>query len=113
MMPTMRNGQFVLALRRYSRLRRGDIVLLRRGPEVLVKRIAYVSSDHVAPLDRPLFQEVRDYFASGSDPDDLVVPADRVVVLGDNRTRSDDSRRFGPVPESDILGRVVAVSPIP
>ena len=35
------------------------------------------------------------------------VDGDDVVVLGDNAAASTDSRTFGPVPRSSVLGRVV------
>lgn len=38
----------------------------------------------------------------------IYVPSDHVLPLGDNRDNSRDGRYFGPVPESDITGRVVA-----
>ena len=79
MEPAMRNGDWWLVLRT-SRVRPGDAVLL-------------------AHPDRP----------------DLLV-VKRVVerrgdgwwVLGDNPQASEDSRRFGPVPDALILGRLLA-----
>lgn len=37
------------------------------------------------------------------------VPAGRYFVMGDNRTKSDDSRYWGTVPYSAIIGRVFAI----
>ena len=44
----------------------------------------------------------------GGEFDDVVVPKDCVFVLGDNRTASVDSRKFGCIPLSRIEGKVVA-----
>ena len=38
-----------------------------------------------------------------------VVPAADVFVLGDDRCQSADSRTFGPVPKSDIIGRAFLI----
>jgi len=113
MMPSLRDGQLVLALRYVGALKRGHVVLVRRGPEILVKRVCYLPGDHIARMDRPLFAGVRDFFEVGAGADDLVVPAGRIVVMGDNRPRSDDSRRFGPISLRSVAGRVIATSSVP
>lgn len=38
------------------------------------------------------------------------VPKDTLVVMGDNRSNSCDSRVFGPVPEANITGKVVKIN---
>ena len=42
-------------------------------------------------------------------PGPVKIPDGSYYVMGDNRTDSEDSRFFGPIPESLIVGRAVAV----
>ena len=42
-------------------------------------------------------------------PGPVKIPAGDYYVMGDNRTDSEDSRYFGPIPKSLIVGRAVAV----
>ena len=92
--------------------------------EDLVKRVIGVGGDHVVccdaqerivlngvPLDEP-------YLKPGGGTAqvrfDVVVPAGRIFVMGDNRADSADSRyhleeQQGSVPDGNVVGRVVAV----
>ncbi len=43
-------------------------------------------------------------------PGPVKIPAGEYYVMGDNRENSEDSRFFGPIPKSLIVGRAVAVA---
>lgn len=95
---------------------RGAIVTLAQPNEparVLIKRIVGLPGETIAidqgivlidgrRLDEPyvVYNDRRDMPAQR-------VPEDSVYVLGDNRPNSGDSRQFGPVPLSDLLGVAV------
>lgn len=101
---------------RFSRPQRGQIVAFRHersAPEVYLKRIIGVPGDRVAiergvvilngtPLSEPYvrFRDARSAAAA-------VVPSGEYYVLGDNRANSDDSRSWGFVPASDLIGRAM------
>ncbi|MFN8036217.1 MAG: signal peptidase I [Acidimicrobiia bacterium] len=115
---------------------RGDIVVFRRPPDFhekdindLVKRVIGLPGDTVeAPggkvtingraLDEPYLAKgtVTDFesptwdFPNCAKPADgkrgCVVPAGSYLVLGDNRGSSQDGRKFGPIKEKLIIGRV-------
>ena len=54
---------------------------------------------------------VEPYLPAGTTTSDfpaVVVPPETVWVMGDNRANSADSRIFGPVPESTVVGRAFA-----
>jgi signal peptidase I len=100
---------------------RGDVVVLE-SPEderVLLKRVVAVPGDTVAIRDGVTFIDgirAADPHAAttageGGGPDfgPTLVPADRYLVLGDNRGNSKDSRMFGFVARRRILGRAGGV----
>ena len=56
------------------------------------------------PIDEP-------YLSDGTQMADYgpeTIPVGTVFVMGDNRSRSQDSRRFGPIEASSIIGRAFA-----
>lgn len=115
MLPTYRDGRVVLVNRLYrltGSLMRGDVVLVRKGDEVLIKRVAYQAGEVISGREVWEYWLATDRFdilSAGTwhEPPQLRVPPNSVVVLGDNAAVSDDSRLFGPIPLRDVLGKVV------
>lgn len=114
----------------------GDIVLIspyneyKDGPsQCLIKRIVAVGGERVHLSDNIL--EIngkarikyigcsKDTLANIGEPDNsaslygvtqpYTVPEDMYFVLGDSLSDSCDSRHFGPIPATDIIGRVVKI----
>ncbi|MFN0029351.1 MAG: signal peptidase I [Acidimicrobiales bacterium] len=120
MEPGLKAGQFVLADKlsfRFGSPSPGDVVLAREpgSGQLVVKRVVAVGGDSVGIEDGVLIRNgtivSEDYtnqsdmsgFYFGPDP----VPAGHVFLLGDNRFTSSDSRGYGPVPFSELEGRVL------
>jgi signal peptidase I len=53
--------------------------------------------------------EIADQEGPFENTDEITVPDGTYFVLGDSRDKSDDSRRFGPVPRASIVDRPVRV----
>jgi signal peptidase I len=117
MEPTFSPGQWVL-VRRLNwpefPLRDGDVVLLRHDGDVLIKRVAALPGERAPIEDLSLLYFLRPDVAR-RDPTYsrhvakllAPLPAGSIYVLGDNAAVSDDSRMFGPVPTSAVIGRVI------
>jgi signal peptidase I len=116
MEPTYSNGQWLL-VRRLNwpspPPRVGDVVVFRMENDLLVKRVAAVGGQPI-PGGRPILLLVpsrerpkawEKAFVTASGPE--TVPPGQLYVLGDNPSVSDDSRMFGPVPLSVLIGRVI------
>lgn len=102
---------------------RGDVVVFHHGSgrdsRDLVKRVIALPGERVALRGCVVYVNsvaLREPYVEPSvngcgvgDLVEQVVPAGRMFVLGDNREESADSRSFGPVSLSRVVGRAVAV----
>lgn len=124
MVPTVKPGDDVLT-DPGSAVRRGDIIILRlpsgfsanipTGGDY-VKRVIGLPGDRVACCDsdgrvtvngKPLSETYVDPGGPPSgQPFSVTLGRGQLWVLGDHRIDSVDSRIWGPVPESDVVGRV-------
>jgi signal peptidase I len=123
MEPTLSDGDPVptRAIESGDEVGRGDVVVVRApaadgaGSMLVVKRVVAVAGDEIAmvpstgvflidgePADEPYLAP----HVVTTSLDTQEVPAGHVFVLGDNRPNSVDSRRFGPVPDEDVVALV-------
>lgn len=123
MAPVIKKGDTVLLLRvayrfplpwgnvRTGEVKRGDVVVFRspyNARKRYVKRVARTQGEH-AP-----FSTTRAHRHIGTRPIPIPLESNRVpentyFMVGDNEQESVDSRTFGCVEESAILGRVIFI----
>jgi signal peptidase I len=137
MEPTLYPGYRVLVTKVVPSYHDGEIVVFRRPPNdvstdpVLIKRIIatggqqlYVSDCRVYVNGKQISQPYlpKGWEGPGSPyctswsapgtanlPDPYTVPRGYYFVMGDNRTDSDDSRYWGPVPASYLIGQALVL----
>jgi signal peptidase I len=125
---TFAQGDYVLVDRLshlWSPYARGQVVVFgapasTRLNEPFIKRVIGIGGDTVevrdgqvfvngVALDEPyLFQNdahVAEPTVASGDQSRWVVPAGELFVMGDHRQVSEDSRVFGPIPVSSVIGR--------
>jgi signal peptidase I len=127
---TLHDGDRVFVNKLSYRLhdpRRGDVVVLHEDAtgntpdRDLIKRVIALPGETIAMrncivtidgvvLDEPyLDPEVVTPGNCGDEIAPTVIPDDSVWVMGDNRPGSQDSRAFGAVADSDLVGRAFVV----
>jgi signal peptidase I len=121
MLPTLRSGQ-VLAVQPYeaAQPRRGDVIVFkwpRDTSEDFVKRVIglpgetiRVDADGAVYINGTRLNEP--YLSSATNPfqpNTWVLGNNQYFVMGDNRADSSDSRDWGPILRSAIIGRVTVV----
>lgn len=122
---TFRNGEYILISKlsyKFGMPTKGDVVVFRSPDNKdieYIKRIIGLPGDRVMVLGGDVYVngvKFPDSFAQHptttteggflSEGQEITVPAEHLFVMGDNRPRSSDSRVFGPVPFSDVIGKV-------
>lgn len=90
-----------------------------RTPEAdLIKRVVGLPGETVEIRNNTVFIDGEpldeDYLPPGTrtrweQREPMLIPADQYFVMGDNRTRSLDSRRFGPITREEIVGKAFVI----
>jgi signal peptidase I len=105
-------------------IHRGDVVVFHRPStwsvteSLLIKRVIGLPGDRITATQGVVFVNggslIEPYIDKActkgtTDLTPFTVPKGDVFVMGDNRCDSEDSRNFGPVPESKIVGRAFVI----
>ena len=92
-----------------------SIGLAAPSTDEYIKRVVALPGERVEAHGGKVLVDGRElvepYLPAGTTTGDftaVVVPPDTVWVMGDNRANSADSRIFGPVPQSTVVGRAFA-----
>jgi signal peptidase I len=119
MTPTVAPGDHLLLDKRHpADVAVGDVVVVHDPLDpggLVVKRVVAVGGDAIGFEDgilvrngRPVTEPYTADFLDGVYYGPDVVPPGSLYLLGDNRLDSVDSRHFGPVPVTAVVGRVDA-----
>ncbi len=119
MQPNFYEGQFILVNKlayKIGQPSRGEVIVFHNPnntSEDYIKRVIGLPGDTVEIHDDKVFinqQELPEPFAkepyrTNAPFGPLVVPANHIFVMGDNRGNSQDSRYIGPIDESLVVGK--------
>ena len=123
MIPTLMPNDRVLALKivyRFTDPQPGDIVVFlppNGESKDYIKRVVAVGGQSIKIVDGKVFVNGKplsepylspEYCDSGT-MKEIKIPEGYYFVMGDNRPNSLDSRVFGPIPRSAIIGKAVVI----
>jgi signal peptidase I len=125
MMPTFESGEYIFTSKvtyKFRPIDRGDVIVFKspKNPDQeYIKRIIGLPGDTILisagevyvngrKLTETYISDKTTLFEGGFAQEGvpIIVPAGKLFVMGDNRPHSSDSREFGPVDQSSLIGQV-------
>ncbi len=125
MSPTLKENDFIV-MENFSQINRFDIIVFT-SPDgnTYIKRVIGLPGDHVKytkdqlyinneKIDEPFLKDIKKHkneyvFTTDLDSTEILgtkkIPKNQYFVLGDNRRLSKDSRSFGTISQTSILGK--------
>jgi signal peptidase I len=123
--PSFHNGDYILTSKityKFRPIERGDVIVFKspKNPDIeFIKRVVAVGGDEIIFRNNRVYinglELKEDYISSPTtifengfmrENVSLTIQEGDIFAMGDNRARSSDSREFGPVPTSSIVGVV-------
>lgn len=125
MEPTFHTGDYIMTSKityKFRGYQRGDVIVFHspKNPDIeYIKRIIGLPGDKIMVKEGQVYvnnQTINETYISAQtnlweggflkEGEPIIVPEDYLFVMGDNRPRSSDSREFGPIPISSVIGQV-------
>lgn len=109
MEPSYYHGDYTVILHYNVEYQKDDIVIFQHNDK-LIKRLIAMEGDYLHVSSAGVFVNgslIEDGVRNGFEAYEGVIPKGYYFVLGDNRDNSNDSRYFGLISESDMLGKVI------
>lgn len=115
MRPNLDNNDIIVYNKNVTNIERFDIIIIKVNNDLLIKRVVGLPGEKIKYLDNSLYvnnEMVEETFLSSVTKDfelnnittNDTIPKNNYLVLGDNRLYSTDSRTFGLIEESNIVG---------
>lgn len=97
---------------RFLSIKRFDIVVVKYGNELIIKRVIGLPGEKISCSDNKLYingEILRENYSIGitSDFSEITISENEYFVLGDNRENSIDSRIIGSIPIKQIKGKAI------
>jgi signal peptidase I len=118
---TLQSERGSSGLRGFARKLAEGVGVVQPSTEEFIKRVVALPGETVEGREGGIHVDGRrlnePYLPAGTVTSDFApvkVPDGHLFVMGDNRANSSDSRVFGPIPKSSVVGRTIArVWPLP
>ena len=119
MSPNYEEGEILVVNKlapRFRDLKRGEVVVVSQSEKYMIKRIVGLPGEKIEFKDNKLYingepkketylkDDVKTDDFKLSDINEDVIPENKYLVLGDNRSNSQDSRNYGLVDKKNIVG---------
>lgn len=116
MSPTINNGDRVTVNTDLNdRIVKDDIIIFEQDNKSFCKRVIGVEGDHIELVGTRIkvngMELFHTDFRMGNDTE-ITLQKDEYFVLGNNLDNSLDSRTYGPIQRSQIIGKVISIEHI-
>lgn len=116
MEPTFKQPQILLADRTAEKneLQRFDVIIVKHENSYIIKRLIALPNETIQIKDNAIYindEKIQDVISCETDPGCFESPVtlseNEIVVMGDNRPNSYDSRAFGPTSIDNVMGKIL------